>query len=117
MAALLMIFKSLKKYSYLQLELSLVFFKKYFICFSDLFLSSYFASIEFLYTETGWQSLQIRRYAAKMVTMFKFHNGSDLFNIYFNNIIPDKHEEVSSHYTRNKHNYLYKTEAQGYASI
>ena len=85
MAALLTILKSLKKYNNV----------------SGLPI---FASRESLYTETGWQTLQNRRCAAKIVTMFKTHNGSALFNIYFNNIIPDKHEEVSSHYTRNKHN-------------
>ena len=44
---------------YLQLELLLVF--------------SIFASRGSLYTETGWQTLQNKRYAAKMITMFKIH--------------------------------------------
>ena len=34
-----------------------------------------FASRESIYTETGWQTLQNRRYAAKMITMFKIYNG------------------------------------------
>ena len=38
-----------------------------------------------------------KRYATKMVTMFKIHNGG---------AIPDKHENVSSYNTRNKHNYF-----------
>ena len=37
--------------------------------------SSIFTSREYLYTETGWQTLQNRRYTAKIVTMFKIHNG------------------------------------------
>ena len=63
-----------------------------------------FTSRESLYTETGWQTLQNRRYIAKMVTMFKIHNGGA--PSYLNNIIPDKHENISRYNTRNKHNYF-----------
>ena len=34
-----------------------------------------FASSESLDTETVWQTLQNRRYAAKMITVFKIYNG------------------------------------------
>ena len=34
-----------------------------------------FASSESLDTETVWQTLQNRRYAAKMITVFKINNG------------------------------------------
>ena len=83
-----MILKSLKKYRYLQLELS----------------SYFFASRESLYTETGWQTLQNRRYAAKMITMFKIDNGNA--PPYLNDSIPDKHKNVSSYNTRNKNKYF-----------
>ena len=63
-----------------------------------------FASRESLYTETGWQTLQNRRYAAKMTTMFKIYNG--YAPPYLNDIIPDKHENVSSYNTRNKNKYF-----------
>ena len=53
-----------------------------------------FASRESIYTETGWQTLQNRRYAAKMITMFKIYN--DYVPPYLNDIIPDKHENVST---------------------
>ena len=46
-----------------------------------------FASRESLYTETGWQTLQNRRYAAKMITMFKIYNG--YAPPYLNDTIPD----------------------------
>ena len=46
-----------------------------------------FTSTESLYTETGWQPLQNRRYTAKMVTMFKIHNG--VAPSYLKDIIPD----------------------------
>ena len=61
-----------------------------------------FTSRESLYTETGWQTLQNRRYIAKMVAMFKIHNGGA--TSYLNDIIPDKHENISRYNTRNKHN-------------
>ena len=47
--------------------------------------------------------MQNRPYTAKMVTMFKIHNGAPS---YLNDIIPDKHENISSYNTRNKHNYF-----------
>ena len=34
-----------------------------------------FASRESLYTEKGWQTLQNRHYAAKMLAMFNIYNG------------------------------------------
>ena len=56
MAALLTILKSLKKYN-------------------NVTGLPIFASRESLYTETGWQTLQNRRYAAKIIIMFKIYNG------------------------------------------
>ena len=54
-----------------------------------------FTSRESFYTETGWQTLQNRSYIAKMVTMFKIHNGGA--PSYLNDIITDKHENISSY--------------------
>ena len=48
------------------------------------------------YKETGWQTLQNRRYTAKMVKMFKIHNGG----------APSYLNDISSYNTRNKHNYF-----------
>ena len=63
-----------------------------------------FTSRESFYTETGWQTLQNRSYIAKMVTMFKIHNGGA--PSYSNDILPDKHENICSYNTRNKHNHF-----------
>ena len=57
-----------------------------------------FTSRESLFT--GWQTLQNRRYAAKMVTLFIIHNGGAPSNL--NDIIPDKH----GYNTGNKHDYF-----------
>ena len=45
-----------------------------------------------------------RRYTAKLVTMFIIHNGGA--PSYLNDIIPDKHENISSYNKRNKYNYF-----------
>ena len=56
----------------------------------------------FINLPTGLQTLHIRRYAAKMVIMFKIHYGGA--PPYLNDIIPDYHENTSNYNTRNKHN-------------
>ena len=90
MAALLMIMKNLEK---VQLSAARVVLGLHIV-----------TSRETLYTETGWQTLQNRRYAAKKVTMFIIHNGGAPSNL--NDIIPDKYKNVSSCNTRNKQNYF-----------
>ena len=62
------------------------------------------ASRESLYAKTGWQTWQNRRYAAKMITMFKIYNGCA--PPYLNDITPDKHENISRYNTRNKNKYF-----------
>ena len=52
-----------------------------------------FASRESLYSETGWQTLESRRYVSKMTTMYKICNGHapDYIREHF----PQKHEAMS----------------------
>ena len=63
-----------------------------------------FASRESLYSETGWQSLESRRYVSKMTTMYKICNGHA--PDYLRELFPQKHEAMSQYNTRNK-NQIY----------
>lgn len=65
-----------------------------------------FATSETLYSETGWETLKIRRYVAKMSTMFKIHKGTVPEYLNTCNIVPNKHENVSKYNTRNKEQFI-----------
>ena len=64
-------------------------------------------SINSLYRETGWETLQQRRNNHKLIQYFKIVNG--LTPEHLNEILPHQHTDIHNYNTRNAHNYTYTT--------